>query len=67
MIAWLVPRSDVFALPDRVAMLVPSCTSVVAGSSVVHAIVALIALVSRTATSWIVGPLAKIFAVAVAV
>ena len=66
-IAWLVTRSDVFALRVRDATFGPYRTSVVAGSVVAQTIVALIALVSTTATSWIVGPLASICAVAVAV
>src|SRR5207253_3226045 len=66
-IAWLVTRFDVFASRVRDAAVVPYRTSVVAGSFVAQAIVALIALVSTTATSWIVGPLARIWAVAVAV
>ncbi len=66
-IAWLVTRSDVFALRVKEAALVPYRTSVVAGSFVAQATLALIALVSTTTTSWIVGPLARICAVAVAV
>ena len=66
-IAWLVTRSDVFVLRVRDATFGPYRTSVVAGSVVAQTIVALIALVSTTATSWIVGPLASICAVAVAV